>query len=100
MTATGTDWSYGDKAACTTGGAVEAMLAMARNATVREKMLFKTTESVGVHTAFYRTPEDSLILPGLLPLSVSFVWTARRIKGLAIPLGVNRRADEIHMTAN
>ncbi len=78
------------------------MLTMARNATARERMFLKTTESVGVHAAFYRTPGDSplSLLPGLVPLSVSHVWTARRITGLAVPIGIDRRADEIHMTAN
>lgn len=76
------------------------MLTKARNATTRERMLLKTTESVGVHMAFYRTPGDSRLLPGLVSLSVFHVWTARRITGLAIPLGCGRRADKIHMTAN
>lgn len=60
----------------------------------------KTTDSVGVGVAIYRTPGDSPLLPGLVPLSVFHVWTARRITGLAVPLGVDRRADEIHITAN
>ncbi len=76
------------------------MLTKARNAAARERTLLKTTASVGVHMAFYRTPGDCSLLPGLVPLSVFHVWTARRIRGLAVPIGIDRRADEIHITAN